>query len=688
MTEPVSAIPGAQSPPPRRLSALYHLGERLTAEICRFDNCPHHPPTAAEPGGLALLRARILDGRGMALDELLDRAGRTPRMDVLVGLLFARAASGSYDVTDALRRRLAASGPTDIGASLLDLATEHRLRPVGGVEVLDAFADAPSRRVRHAAIRHLAEHEPNERVDKRLLTWPARHTSLADQLVWVATARSRGIKDADICAALPRWVPALVRDWPGTVPRVRPGLTVVQCALWGSLFRPGVGDSGGLSVFLTALGDSLAQHPRIGTVITLALANEDELAHRDRWATPLSAGHVALTIPNFDRGGWGPDTTEQTHPELSWWLAYLLRAHSLKPDVVHVRFSDDATWAVARTALRLGAGLAYTVAPDPHRTVLERHLAGPGELDEPALQFDLHRMFLADVMVGRADTIIGIAGHASRDELARYFPRLAADAPDSKSVHVIPEGLAPLRSSPNDERDGADLVTELFRPKDGLPFLDRAHAGVTLLFNVGRLNPIKQQDVLVEAWLESGLVDRTVLVLIGGSPDHPTPTERDMADRLRSLIASVPLAAGRIAIMPALGNRQVRLLESAVGRLLPAAGPHVYVCASAKEEFGIAVLEAMDAGLLAIGPRRGGLSHYIRPGKNGFLVDTSTSATLSTDLAAIVGAEHSSAQLRAIARAGQATVRASYYIGQVRDAFADRYLHLVRHRQHSDGPPG
>jgi len=55
-------------------------------------------------------------------------------------------------------------------------------------------------------------------------------------------------------------------------------------------------------------------------------------------------------------------------------------------------------------------------------------------------------------------------------------------------------------------------------------------------------------------------------------------------------------------LLPAMPNEQIRQLEYSMIELLPAPLPHVYVCSSQKEEFGIAVLEAMEAGFLVFGP--------------------------------------------------------------------------------------
>jgi glycosyltransferase involved in cell wall biosynthesis len=48
----------------------------------------------------------------------------------------------------------------------------------------------------------------------------------------------------------------------------------------------------------------------------------------------------------------------------------------------------------------------------------------------------------------------------------------------------------------------------------------------------------------------------------------------------------------------------------------------VYVCASVKEEFGLALLEAMAAGLMVVAPDAGGPATYVEDGVTGRLTRT------------------------------------------------------------------
>ncbi len=86
------------------------------------------------------------------------------------------------------------------------------------------------------------------------------------------------------------------------------------------------------------------------------------------------------------------------------------------------------------------------------------------------------------------------------------------------------------------------------------------------------------------------------------------------------------------------------------GRGDAAAPGGVYVSASLKEEFGIAILEAMAAGLTVVAPSSGGPATYVTSGVTGVLTDTTSPDSLAAavlaalDLAAAPGADSTAEQ--------------------------------------------
>jgi D-inositol-3-phosphate glycosyltransferase len=164
--------------------------------------------------------------------------------------------------------------------------------------------------------------------------------------------------------------------------------------------------------------------------------------------------------------------------------------------------------------------------------------------------------------------------------------------------------------------------------------------------------------VLLRAWCATGLWRTSTLVLVGGGAERPAAEEEHMREALRSLVAGRPEAARRLAVRHALGD--------------PAQGLRAWcVCPSAKEEFGLAVLEAMEAGLPAAGPRRGGVAHYLRDGVNGVLLDTASAATLAEDLERLVALPEP--QRSRLARAGRDTANARFPVSGMAEALAEVY---------------
>lgn len=656
------------------MNSFFALGELLAAERCVASRCRRHGNEhdlrELGPGYLPHLRALIRTGLTLPPTELVDRVGRSSREDQLVSLLLAsHGTDAAGTLTEALRNRLVtADRDSSRTAALLDLATGQSVAPLAPTEVA-SFVRAGGTAVRRAALRHLAVLPPTAEEDT-LLALAKMLKEPCDLVTWSVAVLARGHAEATILRCVPASRRGLMRLLPRAVCHERPGKLLMQLfAMTGALSKPGAGDSGGLAVFLSSLGNALAGQEGISCVLTVVQADAADLADRQAWTQPLSEGHLVLGIPVLRP----LDDYGEPLAEIRWWLQYLMPALDLVPDVAHLRFGSDVTLSVASAMRALGSRTVFTIAPDPHRMILESHIDSSGDLNRRGLAEDLHRMFAADLLSDWADSAIALPGIRQEEETSRYFPSAVRRL---GSVEAIPEGISRWRASAGDAAAGRKLVARLFE-QHGWSGLTENAAGLRVLLNVGRWNPVKQQDVIVEAWLRAGLARCTVLVLVGGDQQQPTRTESTMRERVAEMLSATQTARGRFAWLPRLSNRDVRLLERAVSSELPASGPHVYVCGSVKEEFGIAVLEAMEAGLLAIAPHHGGAGHYIRPGVTGFLADTSSSGALAIDLAAILGPARTASDLSLIAAAGRRRVRDEFGIDSSAGRFARHYRRLL-----------
>jgi glycosyltransferase involved in cell wall biosynthesis len=97
----------------------------------------------------------------------------------------------------------------------------------------------------------------------------------------------------------------------------------------------------------------------------------------------------------------------------------------------------------------------------------------------------------------------------------------------------------------------------------------------------------------------------------------------------------------------------------------------VYVCASVKEEFGIALLEAMATGLMVVAPDGGGPATYVQDGVTGVLTQTWDASRLEAGVASALDV----ARLRDTQRADAAheMVRTSFTIQSMATALGPVY---------------
>ncbi|MDT8915171.1 glycosyltransferase family 4 protein [Amycolatopsis sp. PS_44_ISF1] len=664
--DPIAALRNSGSTVPGDEPAALHPRFRTPAFLEYAGVAPAGPLTSAEllP---ARLRRLVRTGSGQTPEALLAELSAvnpdTPAGALALSVGFdafagSLASAGQEAAATALRQAFR-DGPRELRPFLLDAAERHGLACFEVAEVAAAAEDGRSHR--HAAVRYLSSRSPD----------PAAAAALAD---FHASAHSGYDRLLAAVALAGTDRPVLEGPgWPVRRAAAVDGLTVAQSMLLGPADRPGAGASGGLTVLLSGLGDALGRRPGIGRVLTLVLCPAPQLGHD----LPLVTGdgaHLTVRIPVDHEVPPAQADLARHRASITFWTRHLLPAAGLVPGLVHVRYADDGSVAIADAARALGARVVFTLTADPHRALASRY--GPGTDPDPAAAgTDLHRMYAADRLITAADTLLTLPGRAP-GELERYFPPLARG---ERATTAIEEGIT---LSPPGETYGfarqEQLAQSLFTRDRDRPRLSAAARGLPLMVSVGRLHPVKQQDLLLRAWLDRGLYRHYALAIIGGDLTDPTPDERLVQSRILALAATVPEAEGRFALLPALPNSSVRRLEHGLRRFLPAPAAHLYVCPSEKEEFGIAVLEAMEAGLVVIGPRRGGLGHYIRHGENGFLADTGDPARFADDLASLAGMLTADPRTaRAIGEAGRATVLTRFDINRVAARFADAYRETI-----------
>ncbi len=461
-------------------------------------------------------------------------------------------------------------------------------------------------------------------------------------------------------------------------PRMRPadrdpsGLTVAQLFLHadidGSLLHAGKGDTGGIATLLVQLGDALVDDPRIARVLTLSRRHDDDQRATD---DPLVPGHhyLGITLPGPVR------PAADTWPLRGSVRRGLRRALSAAApvDVLHLRMADVGSWAAAEVAREMGIPTVLTLAPDPHALIAARQASGLlTRATFGAADHAEHLVFRVMLLRDLAASAAGLVAFP-RPQLDRDLRDLLHLDPDAGARPVVvPEGidLAPLERAACEVAEGAHGDDVSAAARNALAELDLLlstlppeRRRLPLAVTVGRLHRVKGMATLVEAWASDPTCsERCNLLIVGGDLGDPSDDE---AEQLARIDASVPWqesAEGGLLLAGHRPNGVVATWLAAVrlGRAGLSAPGGVYVSASLKEEFGIAILEAMASGLVVVAPGGGGPATYVEHGVTGLLVDTTSTEVLAGAVVAALG----------LAAAPDAAARAQHARDVVTDEFS------------------
>lgn len=423
-----------------------------------------------------------------------------------------------------------------------------------------------------------------------------------------------------------------------------PGFTVAQLYLHadidGTLSHAGQGDTGGIATLLVQLGDAFLDEGTVSRVLTLSRGRADGTpAHTD----VSGPGHHYLSVPLPGPIRQAPDAWPLRVPARHE-LRRILRSTG-RVDVLHLRMADVGAWAAAEVARDLGITTVLTLAPDPHALIATREAAGHlTRRNFGAADHAEHLVFrfrlLRDLAAQAAHLVVFPRPRLQRD----LRDLLHLDPDDARRVSTVPEGidLAPLDTASQEVQDALrgdpvsdTTVTALADLDAVLAALPHERRGLPLAITVGRLHRVKGMASLVDAWASDPvLADRCNLLVVGGDLTRPSADEQEQLERID---ATLPRATGPTRGLLLAGHRPngtvavwlAAVLHGRPGRSGPAG---VYVSASLKEEFGIAILEAMASGLVVVAPQDGGPATYVEHGVTGVLADTSSLAALGAAL--------------------------------------------------------
>lgn len=356
------------------------------------------------------------------------------------------------------------------------------------------------------------------------------------------------------------------------------------------LDQPGVGDAGGMNVYIVELATRLARRGVEVEVFTRATSSQ--LPSVVEAAPGVLVRHVMA----------GPFETlpkEELPAQLCAVTSGVMRAEAAHPpgwyDLVHSHYwlSGQVGWLATE---RWGVPLVHSM----HTMAKVKNLAlAEGDTPEPRA-----RILGEQQVVDAASTLVANTG-----EEARQLRDLYCADPDK--VATVPPGV--------------DL--DLFTPDD--PAAARARLGIApdalVLLFAGRIQPLKAPDVLLRAATrllheDPSLRSRLVVAVVGG----PSGSGLDAPESLILLARSLGID-DVVRFEPPAGQRELADWYRAAD---------LTAVPSYNESFGLVALESQACGTPVVAAAVGGLRTAVSDGVSGILVD----GHRPVDWAAAIGA--------------------------------------------------
>ena len=330
------------------------------------------------------------------------------------------------------------------------------------------------------------------------------------------------------------------------------------------LAAPGRGKSGGMNVYVRQLASALGE---LGMKIDIFTREHSDVTNRvETIGSNVRVIHINVGEPDAhldDLYDLLPDFLEQ--------LNKFREEEGLEYDVVHSHY-----WLSSWVGRELSQELAIPHVVTFHTLSLIKMQSRAGEEEQS------ERSVIETKVIATADRIIAFSPH-ERDAMARLY------AADANKITLVPCGV--------------DL--EVFRPLNQKAV--RSSLGLNgekILLYVGRVEPIKGLDLLVETAAQMDSEDGVRMIVVGADVNG----DREM-DRVRQLAREKDLE-DKIDFVGQVDHDDLPLYYNAAD---------VCVVPSYYESFGLVALESMACGTPVVATRVGGLSTIVHHGRTGYL---------------------------------------------------------------------
>ena len=329
--------------------------------------------------------------------------------------------------------------------------------------------------------------------------------------------------------------------------------------------QPGIGDGGGMNIYVRSLSSALARAGVACDVYTRA-------EHPGQ--PPVVTVEPNFRVINVPAGPVAP-VPKETLPglvdEFTDAMLDRIRGCGRDYELLHANY-----WLSGQVAHRLKHELGLPMVSTFHTLALVKRAGQPGDEAPGRVQGEIDIIRCADLIL------------ASTPDEAALLEQLYAADPDR--IEVLPPGVDHRVFSPGDRAAARARL---------------GHSGRRVLLFVGRIQPLKGLDLAVQALAE---IDDAVLWAVGGPSGADGPGE---LERVQKLAADLGVA-DRLLILPPRPHHELADYYRAAD---------VCLVPSRTESFGLVALEAAACGTPVVAASVGGLRSIVSDGETGLLVE-------------------------------------------------------------------